>query len=653
MSETLVHTGMDLGPCTLLRVLGRGTIGTVFLADHAHIPEQVAVKVIVPPIAPLPAEHLAAFLARFRQVASSQVQLHHPHILPVIEFGDQDGVAYLVMPYLVMPYRPLETISSLLHSRGSLDLETVATYLDAMAAALDYAHGQGVMHWNMTPSNALLTGAGSLLLADFGLVQVMHFPFFQTSRKQADQEKDARTFGTPAYMAPEQLLGGRPDARTDVYAVGVLLYEMVTGLLPYQGRTAGDLMMQHLQQQPPDPCRLCQDLSEEGARVIMRALAYNPADRFRSAGELQTAFRAAMTQPGAQRAVEALEVSLHGATPLLLSAARQEEAPSEKDEARATAAVLPGDEHADSAASRGAHLLTYEPQQRAMGAAHPISAAETEPGGKDAGAAAAPLDSLVMLQRRPGRRRQGRVLRALLPVACALLALLSIGGVFLGVLWGQRSGPQPAPGGRRPVVVLFADPLGATHNPWWPTLPPSVYAFSPSAYHITGASPDGTRAVLVSKSWGSPIAYSLTMQEIAGDDSQATNMFGLLFRCNTQDEAGAMQACYCFAVTNTPGGNYLFFKYDARQFAVRRPGGADAWQLVWRHPYGGEFHEGHTRASRNTLTVIEQGQRFTLEVNGERIGVVQDASFASGMVGMVVGQPGTEVAFSDLVIAQA
>ena len=112
MSDTLALTGMELGPCTLLHVLGRGSIGTVFLANHAHIPEQVAVKVIVPPTARLPSDELAAFLARFRRVARSQVQLCHPHILPVIEFGDQDGVAYLVMPY-----HPMETIGSQMRSR--------------------------------------------------------------------------------------------------------------------------------------------------------------------------------------------------------------------------------------------------------------------------------------------------------------------------------------------------------------------------------------------------------------------------------------------------------------------------------------------------------------------------------------------------------
>src|SRR5437764_6831138 len=227
-AEALI--GKALGTCTLQEVIGQGGMGAVFLAQQARPRRQVAVKVLLP-AASLTAHQRAAFLERFRRETDAAASLEHPNIVPVHEYGEQDGLAYLVMPYISGG-----TLRDLMEREGALALPKVVSYLEQVAAALDFAHERGIIHRDIKPANILLTPNGRALLTDFGLVKIV-------SEGPEGQDVQVRLtgpgapVGTPDYMAPEQVLGEEVDGRADLYSLAVILYQMVTGIAPFQGVT--------------------------------------------------------------------------------------------------------------------------------------------------------------------------------------------------------------------------------------------------------------------------------------------------------------------------------------------------------------------------------------------------------------------------------
>src|SRR3989440_10973436 len=277
-AEALV--GTVLGTCTLRQLIGQGGMGAVYLAQQSRPRRQVAVKVLLPATALKP-QHLAAFLERFRRETDAAASLEHPNIMPVHEYGERDGLAYLVMPYISGG-----TLRDVMEREGPLSLDKAVYYLDQVAAALDFAHAQGVIHRDIKPANILLTPEGRLLLTDFGLVKVI-------ADGQAAQTRltgEGAPVGTPDYMSPEQVMGDEVDGRADLYSLGVILYQMVTGSTPFQGETPMQIAAQHLQAPPPSPQMFRRDLPIEAAQVILRALAKRPMERYQSAQGLADAF---------------------------------------------------------------------------------------------------------------------------------------------------------------------------------------------------------------------------------------------------------------------------------------------------------------------------------------------------------------------------
>src|SRR6266571_1561526 len=159
--------GTVLGTCTLQQLIGQGGMGAVYLAQQSRPRRQVAVKVLLPSTTLKP-QHLAAFLERFRRETDAAASLEHPNIMPVYEYGERDGLAYLVMPYISGG-----TLRDEMDGNGQLALPKVMNYLDQLGAALDYAHERGVIHRDVKPANILLTPEGRLLLTDFGLVKLL------------------------------------------------------------------------------------------------------------------------------------------------------------------------------------------------------------------------------------------------------------------------------------------------------------------------------------------------------------------------------------------------------------------------------------------------------------------------------------------------
>src|SRR2546426_2309860 len=219
-AEALI--GTVLGTCTLQKIIGQGGMGAVFLAQQSRPRRQVAVKVLLP-MTPLSPNQLVAFLERFRRETDAAASLEHPNIMPVYEYGEQDGLAYLVMPYISGG-----TLRDEMEMEGALALDRVANYLDQMAAALDFAHERGVIHRDVKPANILMTPEGRLLLTDFGLVKIVA----DGQTPQMRLTGAGAPVGTPDYMAPEQVMGESVDGRSDLYSLGIILYQMVTGTTP-------------------------------------------------------------------------------------------------------------------------------------------------------------------------------------------------------------------------------------------------------------------------------------------------------------------------------------------------------------------------------------------------------------------------------------
>jgi ligand-binding sensor domain-containing protein/tRNA A-37 threonylcarbamoyl transferase component Bud32 len=272
--ETLI--GSQLGAYQILEQIGRGGMATVYKAYQASMDRYVAIKVLP--------RHLSedrSFVERFNREARILARLEHPHILPVHDYGEQNGLTYLVMRYV-----EAGTLKDLIAREGPPDLKEVARILEQVGGALDYAHGQGVLHRDIKPSNVLIDSRGDTFLTDFGIAKLV--------AETASFTASGAMIGTPAYMSPEQCQGEPVDARCDVYALGVLLYEMVTGQVPYEAETPLAVVLKHIHAPPPLPRTVRPDLPESVERVILKAMAKTPAERWPTPREMVEALNQAV-----------------------------------------------------------------------------------------------------------------------------------------------------------------------------------------------------------------------------------------------------------------------------------------------------------------------------------------------------------------------
>ncbi len=286
--------GRTLGTCTLERILGRGGMGVVYLAQQSRPHRQVAVKVLLLSLMPDP-DRRARFLRRFRREADAVAVLDHPNILPIFEYGEQADVAYLVMPYVGGG-----TLRDRVERKGALPLAEVAHFLNQAAAALDYAHAHGVIHRDVKPQNMLLYPDKRLMLSDFGIAKVAQAAADGDGPASPQLTTLGHVVGTPDYIAPEQAMGHEVDPRVDIYSLGVVLFYLVTGRVPFVASQPMAVAARHVSEPPPLPRSLRPDLPPAAEAVILKAMAKDPAARYRSAGELARAFRAALPAQSGQ-----------------------------------------------------------------------------------------------------------------------------------------------------------------------------------------------------------------------------------------------------------------------------------------------------------------------------------------------------------------
>jgi WD40 repeat protein/tRNA A-37 threonylcarbamoyl transferase component Bud32 len=276
--------GRNLGQYRIIEPIGAGGMATVYKAYQAGLDREVAVKV-------LPAQHALTpgFKERFIREAKAVAQLSHPNILPIYDVGVEDDISYFVMKYV-----PGQTL------RDTMDQPMVLTraahFIDQIAGALDHAHARGILHRDIKPVNMLMEGDW-LLLADFGLAKIVEASEALTT--------SGSSMGTPAYVSPEQATGKPVDQHTDIYSLGIVLYEMVTGRVPYTGETPMGVMFKHVYEPLPLPRKLQPDLPEAVERVILKAVAKNPQDRYDRAGELAEALHRAIDLDAGPVAVQA------------------------------------------------------------------------------------------------------------------------------------------------------------------------------------------------------------------------------------------------------------------------------------------------------------------------------------------------------------
>jgi hypothetical protein len=267
----------NLGPYQLIEVIRHGGMATVYKAYQPSLDRVVAVKVA-------DHHHDRQLVARFQAEARIVAQLQHPNILQVYDYGEHDGRLYLVSPYV-------EQGATLADVRTPLAFDPALQLTRQLLLALEYAHARGVVHRDIKPSNVLLPAPAWPLLADFGIAKLL-------DGAGADVTAAGQVIGTAAYMAPEQAAGELVDARTDLYAVGVLLYELVTGQVPFGASPRGTVLARHATAPPPAARGVNPALPAAIEPVLQRALAKRPEERYQSAGAMAADLERLMAQPG-------------------------------------------------------------------------------------------------------------------------------------------------------------------------------------------------------------------------------------------------------------------------------------------------------------------------------------------------------------------
>jgi tRNA A-37 threonylcarbamoyl transferase component Bud32 len=275
--------GKTIGKYRLVEKLGQGGMAQVYKAYQPDLDRYIAVKILHPHLTGDP-----EFEARFRREARAVAALEHPNIVRIYDFDTAEGLAFLVME--CVEGTNLRTKLRDMAGRGELlDLPEAAHIVGALADALDYAHRQGVVHRDLKPSNVLIDPEGRPVLNDFGIARMLDATAITESGGSP---------GTPAYMSPEQGQGQPGDARSDIYALGVLLYQLCTGQVPFDADTPYAIILKHITAPLPPPRTLRPDLPEAVERVILKAMAKDPAGRFQTAGEMGRALRAAFESAG-------------------------------------------------------------------------------------------------------------------------------------------------------------------------------------------------------------------------------------------------------------------------------------------------------------------------------------------------------------------
>ena len=264
--------GKRLGQYEIIDEIGRGGMATVYRARQASINRIIAIKVLPPQFM-----HDPSFFERFKREVDVIAHLEHPHILPIYDYGEVDG-----LPFIAIRYLSGGSLADRLQA-GPPPLAVLEKPLTQIADALDHAHRQGIIHRDLKPANILLDEHNNAYLTDFGIARVLNSSLTGSA-----------IIGTPAYMSPEQAHGMHVDGRSDIYSLGVVLFQMVTGREPFEATTPVAVLLKHISEPMPLARGLRPDTPPAMDDVIQKATAKAPGNRFQTATALSDAFRAAL-----------------------------------------------------------------------------------------------------------------------------------------------------------------------------------------------------------------------------------------------------------------------------------------------------------------------------------------------------------------------
>jgi eukaryotic-like serine/threonine-protein kinase len=267
--------GTRLGAYEIQALIGSGGMAGVYRAFDHNLQRSVAIKVLSASAAAEP-----HFAERFRQEARLIANLRHPNIVHIYDFGEQGGLTYMVQELLPGPTLE-QRLSDLAAQSARMSRDEIIANTAQLASALDAAHAVGIIHRDVKPSNALWNAADMLVLTDFGIAK--------NTLSGINQTQVGMVLGTPNYLSPEQAQGHPLTAASDIYALGVVIYELISGALPFEGTTPMGIIVDHIRTPPPPLRPHRADLPSSAEAVVLRALAKSPTDRYTSAGELAQA----------------------------------------------------------------------------------------------------------------------------------------------------------------------------------------------------------------------------------------------------------------------------------------------------------------------------------------------------------------------------
>ena len=275
----------------LERIIGQGGSSVVYLAQQ-HTPlRKVAVKVFLPR-STMDAHTRREFYRRFLREAEVASQLDHSNILPIYSYGEQDG-----LPYIIMPYISGGTLSEYIAEHGPLSLNEALWHLEQISSALDYAHARGCTHCDIKPANVLLDGDQRIVLADFGIARISNESTLKLTGERKFVTEANSLMGTPDYISPEQAMGQDLDGRSDVYSLGILLFFLLAGELPFKAESSITLALMHVHDAPPSLCLWRADVSPLVDGVVHRALTKGKDERYQTPGAFSAAFAQALKIP--------------------------------------------------------------------------------------------------------------------------------------------------------------------------------------------------------------------------------------------------------------------------------------------------------------------------------------------------------------------
>ncbi|MEW6456026.1 MAG: serine/threonine-protein kinase [Acidobacteriota bacterium] len=264
-----------IGKFDVLKVLGKGGMGLVYLAKDPHIERLVAIKTINIE-KEMEREEWELFKSKFFREARAAGNLIHPNIVTIFEAGELKD-----MPYIAMEYIKGKTLKEYIDEKERLEQGEVINFMIQACNALEFAHKNNIIHRDIKPANMMVTDDNVLKIADFGLAKDI----------STSLEKSGKIFGSPKYMSPEQIKGEKMDGRTDIFSLGIVMYQLLTGKSPFEGESISQVIFKILNTDPPFPDQIRKDIPKPLAEIVMKAIRKNPDDRFSSAAELRRALQ--------------------------------------------------------------------------------------------------------------------------------------------------------------------------------------------------------------------------------------------------------------------------------------------------------------------------------------------------------------------------